>query len=78
MKLIENWAETLWRAWSVRLAAIAGVLAGYLAANPDVTQALLELLPDGPMRTLAAAAVGLFVFSVATGTRIVQQRKRGE
>ena len=78
MKLIEDWAETLWKAWSVRLAAIAGVVAGYLAANPDQTEALLALLPDGPLRVLASAGIGLFVFSLATGARLVRQGRREE
>ena len=73
MKLIENWLETVTKAWSVRLAALAGIVAGYLAANPEQTEALLALLPDGPMRVLASAGIGLFVFSLATGARIVRQ-----
>ena len=76
MKLIHNWLETLLKAGSIRLAALAGVVAGYLAANPDQTEALLALLPDGPMRVLASAGIGLFVFSLATGARLVSKGKR--
>jgi len=76
MKLIDNWLETLLKAGSIRLAALAGVVAGYLAANPDQTEALLALLPDGPMRVLASAGIGLFVFSLATGARLVSKGKR--
>lgn len=75
MKLIEGWAEQLFKAWSIRLAAIAGVAAAYLAANPDQTEALLDLLPEGPLRVLASAGVGMFVFSLATGARLVKQGK---
>jgi len=77
MKLIDearDWHKML----SVRLAAVAGMVAAYLAANPDQTQALLALLPDGPIRTLAAMGIGLFVFSLATGARLVQQKKPSE
>ena len=73
MKLIDNWLETLLKAGSIRLAAMAGIVAGYLAANPDQTQALLALLPGGPMRGLAAAGIGMFVFSLATGARLVRK-----
>jgi hypothetical protein len=73
MKLIDNWLETLLKAGSIRLAAIAGIVAGYLAANPDQTEALLALLPDGPLRVLASAGIGLFVFSLATGARLVRK-----
>ena len=76
MKLIDNWLETLLKAGSIRLAALAGVVAGYLAANPEQTQALLALLPDGPMRVLASAGIGLFVFSLATGARLVSKGKK--
>ena len=76
MKLIDNWLETLLKAGSIRLAALAGVVAGYLAANPDQTEALLALLPDGPMRVLASAGIGLFVFSLATGARLVKTGKK--
>ena len=78
MKLIENWAETLFKAWSVRLAALAGIVAGYLSANPEQTEALLDLLPDGPLRVLASAGIGLFVFSLATGARVVRQGRRDD
>ena len=73
MKLIDNWLETLLKAGSIRLAALAGIVAGYLAANPDQTEALLALLPDGPLRVLASAGIGLFVFSLATGARLVRK-----
>lgn len=77
MKLIEDWAEQIWRAWSIKLAAVAGVVAAYLAANPEQTEALLALLPDGPARVLASVGIGLFVFSLATGARLVAQQPRG-
>lgn len=73
MKLLIDNARVWWRLWSVRLAALAGVVAAYLAGNPDQTQDLLNLLPDGPMRTLASIGVGLFVFALATGARLARQ-----
>lgn len=70
--LIDN-AGSWWRFWSVRLAALAGVVAAYLAASPDQTQALLDVLPDGPLRVLASIGVGVFVFGLATGARLARQ-----
>lgn len=75
IKLIDE-AKSWHKFASVRLAALAGVVAAYLAANPDVTNELLGLLPNGPMRTLASAGIGLFVFSLATGARLVRKAPR--
>lgn len=76
--LIDN-ASSWWKLYSVRLAALAGVVAAYLAANPDQTQALLDVLPDGPLRVLASIGIGVFVFGLATGTRLAKQpTKEGE
>lgn len=73
--LIDN-AGSWWRFWSVRLAALAGVVAAYLAANPDQTQDLLNVLPDGPPRVLASIGIGVFVFALATGARLVRQPEK--
>lgn len=72
IKLIDE-AKSWHKFASVRLAALAGVVAGYLAANPEQTEALLNLLPDGPLRVLASAGIGLFVFSLATGARLIKK-----
>lgn len=73
MKFLIDEARNWSRLWSVRLAAFAGVVAAYLAANPDQTEELLALLPEGPLRVLASAGIGLLVFGLATGTRLVKQ-----
>ena len=68
LQLIENWADALWKAWSIRLAALAGVLAGWATTDPQGWQHMVELLPE-PLRPL----VGVLVFIPATGTRLVKQ-----
>jgi fructose-specific phosphotransferase system IIC component len=77
MKLIENWAEALWRAWSIRLAMIAGVVGGYFAAYPAELQKLVSMVPE-EWRPLASIVVGILIFSTATGARLVQQKKPSE
>lgn len=77
MKYLISGAGNWWRLWSVRLAALAGVVAAYLAANPEQTQELLALLPDGPMRVVASIGIGLFVFATSTGVRLASQKKLG-
>lgn len=76
MKYLIDEAGNWWRMWSVRLAAFVGLLTAYLAANPSDTEKLLALLPDGPLRTLAAVGVGLLVFATATGARLVKQKPK--
>jgi hypothetical protein len=77
MKLIENWAEALWRAWSIRLAMIAGLVGAYFAAYPAELQKLVGLVPE-QYRPLASIVAGLLIFSTATGARLVKQGKPAE
>lgn len=74
-RLIEG-AASWHKLWSVRIAALAGTLASYLIAFPDQRDALLELIPDGPLRVLAAFAIGLLVFAVPTAARLTSQTKK--
>lgn len=74
MKLIDD-VHKAHKLASVQLAAFAAVVAGYLAANPDQTEALLALLPEGPLRVLASAGIGVLVFALAAGSRVVKQSK---
>ena len=77
MKFVKE-AAVWWRLGSVQLAAVAGVIAAYLAANPKETEALLALLPEGPLRVAASIAIGLFVFTTAAGSRLVTKGKKLE
>lgn len=72
MNMIENWTQKVWKLWSVRLAALAGVVAAYFAAYPGELQKLVSMVPEG-YRPLASMAIGLFVFATATGSRLVKQ-----
>lgn len=75
LQLIENWVQVLLKAWSVRLSLLAGILAGYLYANPKQVQAILDLVPEGPYRVLASVLIGVIITSLTTGSRIVSQKK---
>lgn len=67
-----NW----WRMWSVRLAALAGIVAGVLSASPGLLTWLVnEFLPSGPWRVVASALIGLVVFVIPTITRLIPQKK---
>ena len=72
MKLIEEW-RVAHKFLSVRLAALAGLVVAYLMEHPEHLDALTGMLPDGPWRTLGSVALGLIVFGVPTGARLVKQ-----
>lgn len=72
MNLIEDWAEKVWKLWSVRLAALAGIVAGYFAAYPGELQKLVGMVPEA-YRPVASLLIGVFVFATATGSRLVKQ-----
>lgn len=74
MKLVENWATMLYKAWSIRLAYFAGLVAVYLSLNPDQAKALINTLPEGPARVWAAIGIGLLVSTLAGGSRLVVQK----
>ncbi|WP_408591205.1 hypothetical protein [Novosphingobium sp.] len=64
--------RTLWRFWSVKLAAFVGLLVGYLVANRPALDTLLDYVPD-QWRPLAAVVIGFVAFAVPTAVRGVKQ-----
>lgn len=74
MKFIEE-VRQAWKMWSIRLAAVAGIVAGIIAANQSIALGLVYFLPDGIWRVIAGIAIGLVVFVIPTITRLVKQRK---
>lgn len=75
MKLVDE-AKSFYKLGSVQLAALAGIAAGYFAANPNETEKLLSLLPEGPWRVIASIGIGFAVFSAATGSRLLTKGKK--
>ena len=53
MKLIEQ-ARQFWRFWTVRLAVLAGVIAGAIVNQPSILTGLIAYVPLG-LRPAAAA-----------------------
>ena len=74
MKLIEE-ARQFWRLWSVRLAAVAGMLAGYMTAFPEQVQQLFDYVPE-QWRWAASIATALAVFALPTWLRLMAQPKK--
>lgn len=75
MKLIEGWAQTAFKLWSIRLAALAAVLAGVFTAAPGLLLGLLAYLPDGPWRTVCAVLIGVVTFVIPAWSRLAAQPK---
>ncbi|NOW44175.1 hypothetical protein FHW96_000302 [Novosphingobium sp. SG751A] len=71
MTLVDD-ARACWRWWSVRMAALAGVVAGALVAQPQILTGLVAYVPE-PWRPAASALAGLVVFAAPTMARLIQQ-----
>jgi hypothetical protein len=72
MKLIDDWTAQLRKAWSVRLAGIAGMVGAYFVAYPDELERLTSFLPEGYREPFSLVA-GFMIFATAAGARIVKQ-----
>ncbi|KPL67400.1 hypothetical protein SZ64_04335 [Erythrobacter sp. SG61-1L] len=66
-------AHSWWRFWSIRIAAIAAIVAGVLTAHPTLLLGLIGFLPNGIWRTALAAGVSLVVFVIPTLARLWKQ-----
>ena len=71
---IKREARMLWAFWSVRLAAIAGMIAAYLVSDPTALTSLLVYVPDN-WRPAAGVVAGLIVFILPTLARRLPQAK---
>lgn len=76
MKLIAE-CRHWWTLWSVRLAALAGVLAASIMASPQLLLGLIAFVPEG-WRTPAAILTGVVTFIIPTLVRVAQQPKLQE
>lgn len=73
LRLIEGW-RSAWRLGSVQLAALVGIIAGVLSANPVIVIGLLTIMPQGGlMQIVAAVGVALIVFAIPAATRLLRK-----
>ena len=63
-----------WKLSSIKLAAVAAILAAILASNQSLALGLVYFLPEGPWRIVAGAAIGIVVFVIPTITRLYKQK----
>lgn len=60
--------------WSVRLAALAGLVVAYLMSDPTLLPRLVALVPE-PWRPVAAVLTGFAAFALPTIARGLPQPK---
>lgn len=77
MDLIDE-IRSAWKLGSVKLAALAGVLATILASNQSIALGLIYFLPVGPLRIVAAVAIGLVVFVIPTIKTMIERKADGD
>lgn len=68
----------MWQLWSIRLAAVAGLLTTAITGNQTLALGLIYFLPDGVWRWVAAAGCGLLVFGIPALARLLAQSKLQE
>lgn len=70
--IVSDW-RTAWKMWSIRLAAAASAIIGYIINDPSVLFAVAGSLPE-PLRIVFSALVGLLVFFLVAFTRLTKQK----
>lgn len=69
--------RALWRYWSVKLAAVAGLFVAYLIADPTALPAMVAHVPEG-WRPLASVLVGFAAFALPTIARRLPQPPKND
>jgi hypothetical protein len=65
-------ARALWRLWSVKIAAVGGLLIGYLMSDPTLLPRIVAYVPE-EWRPVASVAVGFLAFLLPTIARRLPQ-----
>ncbi len=69
--------RTLWRYWSVKLAALAGLVVAYLISDPTLLPRIVAHVPEG-WRPVASVLVGFLAFALPTIARRLPQPPKGD
>ena len=72
-KLVENWAHSWWRLWSMRLGILFAALLGWIANNPGDWQQAMSFLPDWLKPTLGPITFGLIFYARMKAQPSLQQ-----
>lgn len=71
MRLIED-CRSWYKLWSIQLAAVAGMIATAIMADPTLILGLVGYIPE-QWRGLAAVLTGLVTFVLPSVVRVLQQ-----
>ncbi|MCW1985608.1 UNVERIFIED_ORG: hypothetical protein M2348_001340 [Sphingomonas sp. R1F5B] len=78
LKLAAAEMRPLWRLWSVRLAALAGLIVAYLMSDPTLLPRLVAYVPP-EWRPVTSVLVGFAAFALPTiARRLPQPPKPGD
>jgi len=77
LKTLSAELRDLWRLWSIKLAALAGVLIAWLTSDPTVLPQLVAYVPDR-WRPLAALVSGFLGFAIPAYVRWKKQPAKPE
>jgi len=72
MKLVDDWTSQLRKAWSIRLAGLAGLVGAYFVAYPGELERFTAMLPEQYREPFGLIA-GFLIFSTAAGARLAKQ-----
>lgn len=72
MKKILSKGRELFKFWSVRLAALAGLAVGYMTSDPTIIPRIVEIVPES-WRPYAPLILGFLTFALPTLTRGLPQ-----
>jgi len=74
---IKDEAANLWRLWSVRLAALGGLIAAYLVSEPTVLPRMVAAVPQ-EWRPVASILAGFAAFAIPTIMRRLPQKPKSD
>jgi hypothetical protein len=73
-RLVDDW-HTAWRWWSIRLAALFGLIATYLLAAPETLVQVINILPP-ELRRWVPPALGPLITGLIVGIRLYKQGEK--
>ena len=74
---IKDEASALWRLWSIKLAALGGLVVAYLVSDPTLLPRLVAAVPP-EWRPVAGVLAGFAAFALPTIARRIPQTPKSD